>query len=102
MVAVRSSLLYANHKSARDQLLREMEASGLDVCGRSFTLAMSACLGANRDWTGVELDLEADRELPEVALSLFDRLVEAGVTPTTLTYALALKVRRHGVSVFHL
>lgn len=70
-----------------------MEASGLDVCGRSFTLAMSACLEAHRDRNGVELDPETVRELPEVALSLFDRLVEAGETPTTLTYALALKVR---------
>lgn len=79
------------------QLLRAMENKGIRVCGRSFTLAMAACLEGHRDRRtegGLENPPEADLHLSAAALSLFDRLVQAGETPTSSTYALALKVRR--------
>lgn len=73
-----------------------MESRGVQVCGRSFILAMAACLEGHRD-RDVEADLdgppEADLRLAEAALSLFDQVVEAGHRPTGSTYALALKVR---------
>ena len=67
------------------------------MCGQSFTLAMAACLEAHRDnhtESKLKSPSEADTQLSRDALSLFDRMVEAGEAPTASSYALALKVRR--------
>lgn len=79
------------------QMLREMESKGIHVCGKSFTLAMAACLEGHRDnhtGTGLKDPPEADIQLSQAALSLFDRMVSAGEAPRASSYALALKVRR--------
>ncbi|CAM9677245.1 unnamed protein product [Scytosiphon promiscuus] len=81
------------------ELLQEMKESGVRLSAQSYTLAMAACLESHRDGSpeiraGLE-DKEGpaatDLRLSEAALSLFERLVGAGETPTASTYALALK-----------
>lgn len=79
------------------QMLQEMENRDIYVCGQSFTLAMAACLEGHRDnhtGPGLKGPPKADIQLSQAALSLFDRMVAAGETPTAFSYALALKVRR--------
>lgn len=78
-------------------MLQEMENKGIHVCGQSFTLAMAACLEGHRDsytGTGLKGPPKADLQLSQAALSLFDRMVAEGETPTASSYALALKVPR--------
>lgn len=87
---------------APPQLLQEMKERGVHLSAQSYTLAMAACLESHRDrrpeiQTGLHGEggpSAADLQLAEVSLSLFERLVGAGETPTASTYALALKVRR--------
>lgn len=77
------------------QLLGEMDASGIRVCEQCLSLAMAACLEGHRDvrFLGHFPSPPArERWLSEAALSLFDRLLRTGATPSTTSYALALKV----------
>ncbi|CAM9832210.1 unnamed protein product, partial [Laminaria digitata] len=76
------------------ETLQEMERKGIHVGGKSFTLAMAACLEGHRDnhtGTGLEGPPKADIQLSQAALSLFDQMVAAGELPTASSYALALK-----------
>ncbi|CAM9833926.1 unnamed protein product, partial [Hapterophycus canaliculatus] len=81
------------------ELLQEMTETGVHLSAQSYTLAMAACLESHRDrrpeiQAGLHEEAgpaAADLRLSEAALSLFERLVGAGETPTASTYALALK-----------
>lgn len=72
-----------------------MDAQGVQVGERFLSLAMAACLEAHRDCRvgdGQGGPPERDLWLSKRALSLFDRILGTGVTPTSATHALALKV----------
>lgn len=79
-----------------------MGARGVHVGERFLSLAMAACLEAHRDCrVGGSQDSPPERDLwlSRRALSLFDRIPGTGVTPTSATYALAMKV---GALLVHL